>query len=196
MSSGVGVVTGAGSGIGRVVARGLLDAGFRVALAGRRPEPLEETAGGHADALVVPTDVTDPDSVAALFAATQRRWARVDLLFNNAGTFGPSGSVDEIVEDVIIHDRRHISEDGIVMTVIAINRHTGELESQPEIVTRGFVAPEDGAEMVAKARQVVVRTLEASSGEERTDQGLIKAKISAEIEKWSSLVASANIERI
>jgi NADP-dependent 3-hydroxy acid dehydrogenase YdfG len=96
MASGVGVVTGAGSGIGRVVARGLLDAGFRVALAGRRPEPLEETAGGHADALVAPTDVTDPDSVAALFAATQRRWDRVDLLFNNACTFGPSGSVDEI----------------------------------------------------------------------------------------------------
>ncbi len=97
-----------------------------------------------------------------------------------------SGSVDEVVEDMIIHDRRHISEDGIVMTVIVINRHTGELESPPEIVTRGFVAPEDGAEMVARARQVVVRTLEGSTDEERTDQGLIKAKISADLKRFIS----------
>src|SRR5262249_36156104 len=98
--TGVAIVTGAGSGIGRVVARELLDGGFRVALAGRRPDALSETAGGHADALVVPTDVTDASSVETLFETTRRRWGRVDLLFNNAGTFGPSGSVDEItVED-------------------------------------------------------------------------------------------------
>jgi NAD(P)-dependent dehydrogenase (short-subunit alcohol dehydrogenase family) len=90
------VVTGAGSGIGRAVARALLDAGFRVALAGRRPGPLAETAAGHPEALVVPTDVTDEASVAALFAAVRERWGRVDLLFNNAGGFGPSGLVDEI----------------------------------------------------------------------------------------------------
>jgi len=95
-----------------------------------------------------------------------------------------SGSVDEVVEDVIIHDRRHLSEDGIVMMVIAINRHTGELESQPEIVTRGFVAPEDGAEMVVQAREIVVRTLEGSTGEERADYGLIKAKISADLKRF------------
>ncbi|OZM82217.1 3-oxoacyl-ACP reductase [Pseudonocardia sp. MH-G8] len=94
------VVTGAGSGIGRVVATALLGAGYRVALAGRRGAALEETAGGHADALVVPTDVGDADSVAGLFAAVLQRWGRVDLLVNNAGMFGPSGTVDEIaVED-------------------------------------------------------------------------------------------------
>lgn len=93
---GVAVVTGAGSGIGQVVARALLGAGYRVALAGRRADALEATADGHADALVVPTDVGDEDSVAALFAAVLRRWGRVDLLVNNAGTFGPSGTVDEI----------------------------------------------------------------------------------------------------
>ena len=83
-----------------------------------------------------------------------------------------SGSVDEVVEDVIIHDRRHLSEEGVMMTVIAINRHTGQLESQPEIVTRGFVAPEDGAEIVARAREIVVRTLETSTeGGLRRDQG-------------------------
>ena len=92
----VAVVTGAGSGIGRVVARALLGAGYRVALAGRRTDALEATADGHPDALVVPTDVGDEGSVGALFAAVRERWARVDLLVNNAGTFGPSGTVDEI----------------------------------------------------------------------------------------------------
>jgi NAD(P)-dependent dehydrogenase (short-subunit alcohol dehydrogenase family) len=100
MTGGVAVVTGAGSGLGRVVATALLDAGYRVALAGRRRGTLEETAGGRDDALVVPTDVGDPASVAALFTAVRDRWGRVDVLFNNAGTFGPSGSVDEVaVED-------------------------------------------------------------------------------------------------
>jgi NADP-dependent 3-hydroxy acid dehydrogenase YdfG len=96
----VAVVTGAGSGIGRVVATALLDAGYRVALAGRRAAPLEETAAGREQALVVPTDVGDAESVAGLFAAVRDRWGRNDQLMNNAGTFGPSGSLDEIaVED-------------------------------------------------------------------------------------------------
>ena len=95
----VAVVTGAGSGIGRAVSRALLEDGYRVALAGRRAEALRETAGG-ADALVVPADVGSAESVAALFAEVRRAWGRVDLLFNNAGTCGPYGTVDEIsVED-------------------------------------------------------------------------------------------------
>jgi NAD(P)-dependent dehydrogenase (short-subunit alcohol dehydrogenase family) len=92
----VAVVTGAGSGIGQVVARALLDAGWRVALAGRRAEALEETADSADAALVVPTDVADPASVTDLFAAARDEWGRVDLLVNNAGTFGPVGGVDEI----------------------------------------------------------------------------------------------------
>ena len=84
----VAVVTGAGSGIGRVVARALLEDGWRVALAGRREEALRETAGDSPGALVVATDVRDPASVAALFAAAGESFARVDLLFNNAGAFG------------------------------------------------------------------------------------------------------------
>ena len=94
-------MTGAGSGIGRAAARGLLDAGWRVALAGRRRDALREAAGHHEgrSALVVPTDVADPSSVAALFAATGAEWGRVDLLVNNAGTFGPFGEVDEIAVD-------------------------------------------------------------------------------------------------
>lgn len=98
--SGVAVVTGAGSGIGEAVTRALLDDGWRVALAGRRVDRLDAVAGGCADTLTVATDVADPESVAALFAAVRQRWGRVDLLVNNAGTFGPGGTVDEItVED-------------------------------------------------------------------------------------------------
>src|SRR5579863_1854606 len=98
---GVAVVTGAGSGLGRGIALALLDSGWQVALAGRRAETLEATARawpGPSDdtapadaALVVPTDVTSPESVAALFGAVRDRWGRLDLLVNNAGVFGPSG---------------------------------------------------------------------------------------------------------
>ncbi|MHC5263419.1 SDR family oxidoreductase [Streptomyces sp. UC4497] len=87
------VVTGAGSGIGRAVALELLRAGWRVALAGRRTETLEATAdlAPDADSLVVRADVSDADAVAALFATVADRFGRLDLLFNNAGTFGPGG---------------------------------------------------------------------------------------------------------
>ncbi|AXE26184.1 3-oxoacyl-ACP reductase [Streptomyces globosus] len=88
------VVTGAGSGIGRSVALALAGAGWAVAAAGRRTAPLEETAraaGPGADVLCVPADVSSPPDVAALFAAVRERYGRLDLLFNNAGTFGPGG---------------------------------------------------------------------------------------------------------
>ena len=81
----VAVVTGAGSGVGRAAARTLLAAGFQVALAGRREDALHETAEGFSDSLVVSTDVSREDSVAALFGAVVAKWGRVDVLFNNAG---------------------------------------------------------------------------------------------------------------
>ena len=96
MTNPVAVVTGAGSGIGRVVSQALLGAGYRVALAGRRADALAQTAGDAPGALAVPTDVSDPDSVAALFGRVRSEWGRVDLLFNNAGSFGPRGSVDQV----------------------------------------------------------------------------------------------------
>src|SRR4051794_15811111 len=96
-AGGVAVVTGAGSGIGRAVTRALLEAGWRVVLAGRRAETLRATAEGAA--LVVPADVASPESVAHLFAEAERAYGRVDLLVNNAGTFGPAGDVDEISYD-------------------------------------------------------------------------------------------------
>ena len=94
----VAVVTGASSGLGRVIARSLLDAGWQVALAGRRSELLAETAKDAPDGatLVVPADVTSPPSVAALFDAVKDRWGRLDLLVNNAGLFGPAAQADEI----------------------------------------------------------------------------------------------------
>ena len=92
----VAVVTGAGSGIGRAVARLMLAEGYRVVLAGRREAQLQETANGHAQAYAVPCDVTVPDDVERLFAAALRQWGRVDVLFNNAGVAGPAASVDEI----------------------------------------------------------------------------------------------------
>ncbi len=101
--AGVALVTGAGSGLGRGIALALLDAGWQVTLAGRRPDALEETvrAAGQAGAaagsvLAVPADVTSPSSVAALFDRVRDRWGRLDLLVNNAGVFGPSGQPDEI----------------------------------------------------------------------------------------------------
>ncbi|MET9112987.1 SDR family oxidoreductase [Streptomyces longwoodensis] len=102
----IAVVTGAGSGIGRAVAAELLRAGWSVALAGRRAEPLEETPAlvPDADRLVVRTDVSRPEEVAALFAAVRERWGRLDLLFNNAGTFGPGGvPVEELAYDAWRH---------------------------------------------------------------------------------------------
>jgi NAD(P)-dependent dehydrogenase (short-subunit alcohol dehydrogenase family) len=99
MAQPVAIVTGAGSGLGRVIARTLLDDGHRVALAGRRTEPLARTADGSPDALVVPTDVADAGSVAALLRTVVDAWGRVDLLVNNAGRFGPTGTPDEIDVD-------------------------------------------------------------------------------------------------
>ncbi len=98
--TGVAVVTGGGSGLGRGIARALLAAGWQVAVAGRRADRLRETVvpgSWPADAaLAVPADVTSPDQVASLFAAVAGRWGRLDLLVNNAGVFGPAGSVDEL----------------------------------------------------------------------------------------------------
>ena len=84
----IAIVTGGGTGIGRAAAMALLADGWRVALAGRRLEPLQQTAqdsGAGERVLAVPTDVTDPASVAALFDTVVQQWGRVDLLFNNAG---------------------------------------------------------------------------------------------------------------
>jgi ribonuclease J len=95
-----------------------------------------------------------------------------------------SGSRTDVVEDLIIKDRRHLSEDGIVLPIIAIHKLTGRLESSPEIVTRGFAPGEDG--FVDGARQVVMQTLELSNDEEKADYGVIKEKIRADLKRYIS----------
>jgi ribonuclease J len=94
-----------------------------------------------------------------------------------------SGSLDEVVEDIIIRDRRHLSEDGFVLPIIAINKHTGRSETLPEIVSRGFVSMDDNF-ILQEARQVVARTLDQSSAEERTDWGVMQEKIRADLRRY------------
>ena len=100
MSGKIAVVTGAGSGIGRASALALLKNGYKVALAGRRKEALEETAkmagNDKANALPVPTDVTKRDDIVALFAKVKATWGRLDLVFNNAGGGAPPVPLEEL----------------------------------------------------------------------------------------------------
>ena len=95
----IAIVTGAGSGIGRAAALALLADGWSVALAGRRREPLAQVAaeaGAGKRALVLPTDVADPQAVRALFDRTAECFGRVDLLFNNAGTGAPAVPLEDL----------------------------------------------------------------------------------------------------
>ena len=99
MSGKVAIVTGAGTGIGKHTTLALLQAGYRVALAGRRQELLDEVAaesGAGERTLAVRTDVADQDSVAALFAKTKEAFGRLDLLFNNAGTGAPPVPLEDL----------------------------------------------------------------------------------------------------
>lgn len=93
-----------------------------------------------------------------------------------------SGSLEEI-EEVVIRDRRHLAEDGVVVPIIAIDKHTGRIESPPEIVSRGFLPSEDGHEVLSTARDVIVRTIEQSNAEEKTDWSVIKEKIRVDLKR-------------
>jgi ribonuclease J len=93
-----------------------------------------------------------------------------------------AGSTAGVVEDVVMRDRRHLSEGGIVLPILAINQTTGRVESMPEIVTRGFAAGEEA--LIEQARQVVGATLEASSAEEKADYGVIKEKIRQDLKRY------------
>jgi len=95
-----------------------------------------------------------------------------------------SGTIDEVVEDIVIRDRRHLSEDGFVLPIIAISKNSGRNETLPEIVSRGFMSFEDGSDLLQQARQVVARTLESSSEEERTDWGVMQEKIRADLKRF------------
>jgi len=92
------------------------------------------------------------------------------------------GTFDE-VEEIILKERRHISADGIVIPILAINEHTGQLEIQPEIVSRGFVPLEEAPDLVESAREVILKTIEKSNLEEVGDWGVIKEKIRTGLRK-------------
>ena len=98
VSEKVALVTGAGTGIGKAVALALASDGFAVVLAGRRADKLSETAkeAGNAKTLSVPTDVSDPESIKALFARTKKEFGRLDLLFNNAGIGAPAVPMEDL----------------------------------------------------------------------------------------------------
>jgi len=100
MATKIAVVTGAGTGVGRAVSLALMQDGYSVALAGRRKDPLENTARQGQDlgakSIVVPTDVGDPSSVKALFAKAREAFGRIDLLFNNAGTGTPPVPIEDL----------------------------------------------------------------------------------------------------
>ena len=93
-----------------------------------------------------------------------------------------SGSLEEI-EELVVRDRKHLSEEGVVIPIIAIDKHTGQVESAPEIVTRGLMS-ENGNEFLAGARDVVSRTVESSNLEERADWSVIKEKIRVDLKRY------------
>src|SRR5246127_3265475 len=93
-----------------------------------------------------------------------------------------SGSLEEI-EEAVVRDRKHLSEDGVVVPIIAIDKHTGRMESHPEIVTRGMFS-DNGQEFMATAREVVLKTVEQSNSEEKTDWSVIKEKIRVDLKRY------------
>ena len=94
----IAIITGAGSGVGRAVAQAFLKDGYRVALVGRKADPLAATAEGFPadNVLILPADVTDHEAVDSLFDATVKAWGRVDVVFNNAGIGAPPVEWDEL----------------------------------------------------------------------------------------------------
>ncbi len=93
-----------------------------------------------------------------------------------------SGSLEEI-EEIVVRDRKHLSEEGVVIPIIAIDKHTGKLESAPEVVSRGLLG-ENNAELLAGAREVVMKTFEVSNLEERADWSVIKEKIRIDLKRY------------
>jgi ribonuclease J len=90
-----------------------------------------------------------------------------------------SGSSIDVVEDLVIRDRRILSEDGIVLAVLAIHKRTGKIEQQPEVIMRGF----GGADITDQAREAVLKTLDSLTGEEKTDYGMVKEKVRVELKR-------------
>ncbi len=140
----VAIVTGAGTGIGKASSLGLLEADYRVVLAGRRREPLEELAA-QADpstdrTLVVPTDVGSPASVRALFDRCRERFGRLDLLFNNAGI----GALPKLLEDLSVEEWQAVVDTNLTGSFLCTQQAFEIMKSQTprggRIINNGSVS--------------------------------------------------------
>ena len=133
------IITGAGSGVGRATAQAFMDAGWQVALVGRREAPLIETAG-DSSALVLPCDVTKETDVDAAFAKAMQHWGNVDALFNNAGVSLGGAPIDELAVD----DIRHLIDVNVMGAVIAARAAFGVMRKQSpqggRIINNGSVS--------------------------------------------------------
>jgi NAD(P)-dependent dehydrogenase (short-subunit alcohol dehydrogenase family) len=140
----VAIVTGAGTGIGKAVAMALVQAGWRVALAGRRREPLEQAIGAAGvppgQALAVPADVADPESVQALFSRARDAFGRLDLLFNNAGVGAPAIPL----EDLAVEQWRKVVDVNLtgafLCTQAAFRQMKGQVPRGGRIINNGSLS--------------------------------------------------------
>ncbi|MFV0492487.1 MAG: SDR family oxidoreductase [Pseudorhodobacter sp.] len=134
------IITGAGSGVGRETTQTFLKQGWKVGLIGRRAGALEETADGHADALILPCDVTDEAQVDDAFARAAGEWSRIDVLFNNAGASLPSTLIDEIA----VADWKRVTDvniTGMFLAARAAFRHMRNQDPQGgRIINNGSVS--------------------------------------------------------
>lgn len=134
------LITGAGAGIGRATARAFLAEGWQVGLLGRRAEALEDTAEGHARALILPCDVTDEAAVDAAFDRAVAAWGRLDVLFNNAGVMLPGAPLDE----VSVADWRHLIDVNLTGAFIAARAAFARMRAQDpqggRIINNGSVS--------------------------------------------------------
>ncbi len=113
-----------------------------------------------------------------------KRGARKGEKINTGRVCIDSGSLGDVVEDLIIRDRRSLAQDGFVIPVLAIDRATGQLQSPPEIISRGFVSLEESSDLLPFAKQVVMKTVESSSREERSDWGVMQEKIRTDLKRF------------
>lgn len=134
------LITGGGGGVGRATAHAFLEAGWLVGLVGRRAEALEETAGGHHNALILPCDVTDEEQVAHRFGEAQTAWGHLDALFNNAGVSLPGAPIDEIS----VADWRGLIDVNLTGSFIAARAAFGIMRAQDpqggRIINNGSVS--------------------------------------------------------
>lgn len=129
MNSKVAIVTGAGSGIGRSVVLALLKEGYSVTLAGRKEEALQETAGyapDRSNLLLIPSDISQPESVEELFTETKNKFGRLDLLFNNAGI----NTADVLLEDLSYQQWREVVDVNLTGTFLCTREAFRIMKSQ------------------------------------------------------------------